>query len=153
MEIRVSVVATVFDVLQEHQQRGEFFSRLCELPNLAEQVANAAEDVTRATGATTIPAITPITAPGGAKLGATKPAIKAKCPVHIALFFVLIPLGVIMLRPGEVATPLGVLVTPFGNLVMPLGDLVTPLGDLLLPPDILGEVPRMQALFDVCTAP
>jgi hypothetical protein len=36
MEIRVSVVATVFDLLQEHQQRGEFFSRLCELPNFAE---------------------------------------------------------------------------------------------------------------------
>jgi hypothetical protein len=142
-------VATVFELLQEHQQRGEFFSRLCELPNLAEQVANAAEDVTRATGATTIP---PITAPSGAKLGATKPAIKAKCPVHIALFFVPIAFRVIILRPGEVATPFGELVTPFGDLVMPVGDLVTPLGDLVLPPDILGEVPRMQALFDVCTA-
>ena len=128
-----------FDLLQEHQrQRGELLSQACKLPNLAEDVGATTRATTTATGA---------------KLGATKPAIKAKCPVLIAPFLVPIPFGVIMLRPGEVVTPFGDLVTPFGDFVMPLGDLVTPLGDLVLPPDILGEVPRMQALFDVCTAP
>jgi hypothetical protein len=96
-----------FDLLQEHRQRGE---RFCELPNLA-------EDATRATTTATA-----ITAPWGAKLGATKPAIKARCLVLIALLEGLIPFGAILMRFVEMMTPFGEVVTPVGLVLHPAPD-------------------------------
>jgi hypothetical protein len=137
MEIRSPLWQRSFDLLQERQQT------TCDLPNLAEQVASATEDVlcfieqpteattpTRATGAT-IPAIRPTTEAGGAKLGiiktvgaklgATKP-IEARCLVLIALFEVLIPFGSILTRFGAILTRFGEVLTPLGLVLQPAPD-------------------------------